>query len=162
MGGVVWFRFRLRCTDHFLSSSDDWGMRMGETQNRDHVRITYLNRFPIAGLFQRNWSELNTIALYISRKTEDPEGDWWELWDENNKLPYYYNTLSGTTEWFRPENKTIIPLMKIQVRNICPFWLTYNSHFISSFLFSFFRSKIQPLVNECPIYFRRKTTFLCC
>jgi hypothetical protein len=48
-------------------------------------------------------------------KREDPEGDWWELWDEHNKLPYYYNTLTGTTEWFRPENKTIIPLMKIQV-----------------------------------------------
>ncbi|GAB5593534.1 hypothetical protein Unana1_08434 [Umbelopsis nana] len=47
-------------------------------------------------------------------KAEDPEGDWWELWDENNKLPYYYNTLTGTTEWLRPENKTIIPLMKIQ------------------------------------------------
>ncbi|KAG2183668.1 hypothetical protein INT43_006676 [Umbelopsis isabellina] len=47
-------------------------------------------------------------------KPEDPEGDWWELWDENNQLPYYYNTLTGSTEWVRPENKVIIPLMKIQ------------------------------------------------
>jgi hypothetical protein len=69
------------------------------------------------------FSPLNQSSFQFNSKPEDPQGDWWELWDENNQLPYYYNTLTGSTEWVRPENKVIIPLMKIQVRfgnNACP------------------------------------------
>ncbi|RUS18343.1 hypothetical protein BC937DRAFT_88864 [Endogone sp. FLAS-F59071] len=48
-------------------------------------------------------------------KPRDPNGEWWELWDDNHKLPYYYHTTSGQTEWLRPENGTVLPLVKIQV-----------------------------------------------
>ncbi|CAG8735412.1 7842_t:CDS:2, partial [Racocetra fulgida] len=47
-----------------------------------------------------------------------PTGEWWELWDDNHQLPYYYNTASGQTEWVRPESGTIIPLTKIQNSSI--------------------------------------------
>ncbi|KAF7730954.1 hypothetical protein EC973_001000 [Apophysomyces ossiformis] len=47
-------------------------------------------------------------------KPRDPEGDWWELWDEKHQLPYFYNTQTGVTEWDRPADKEVIPLIKIQ------------------------------------------------
>ncbi|KAI8826685.1 Rho GTPase activation protein [Fimicolochytrium jonesii] len=40
--------------------------------------------------------------------------EWWELFDENHKLPYYYNTKTGETEWMRPTTGLIIPLHAIQ------------------------------------------------
>ncbi|KAG5462472.1 MAG: hypothetical protein BJ554DRAFT_4963 [Olpidium bornovanus] len=48
------------------------------------------------------------------RRRENPGGEWWELYDEQHKLPYYYNTLSGQSEWARPATGTIIPLSSIQ------------------------------------------------
>ncbi|RIB02959.1 hypothetical protein C2G38_2255281 [Gigaspora rosea] len=49
---------------------------------------------------------------------KDPTGEWWELWDDNHQLPYYYHTISGQTEWARPDSGTIIPLTKIQNSSI--------------------------------------------
>lgn len=45
----------------------------------------------------------------------DEEGEWWELFDEKYKLPYYYHTLSQKTDWARPTKGTVIPLITIQV-----------------------------------------------
>ncbi|TPX41027.1 hypothetical protein SeMB42_g05768 [Synchytrium endobioticum] len=48
-------------------------------------------------------------------KPKDPFGtEWWELFDDNNNLPYYYNTKTRLTEWHRPTKGTIIPLTAIQ------------------------------------------------
>ncbi|KAI9266631.1 hypothetical protein BDA99DRAFT_480334 [Phascolomyces articulosus] len=47
-------------------------------------------------------------------KPIDPKGEWWELWDDKNELPYYYNTLSGQTNWIQPADKPVISLIKIQ------------------------------------------------
>ncbi|KAI7859106.1 hypothetical protein BDC45DRAFT_255717 [Circinella umbellata] len=47
-------------------------------------------------------------------KPIDPEGEWWELWDDKNELPYYYHTLSGQTHWIQPADKPVISLIKIQ------------------------------------------------
>ncbi|CAO3608897.1 unnamed protein product [Cunninghamella blakesleeana] len=47
-------------------------------------------------------------------KTNDPEGEWWELWDDSTNLPYYYHTKTCVTEWDRPIDKHIISLVKIQ------------------------------------------------
>ncbi|RIA84346.1 hypothetical protein C1645_808810 [Glomus cerebriforme] len=44
--------------------------------------------------------------------------EWWELWDDNHKLPYYYNTETGQTDWNVPSSGTIIPLKKIQNSSI--------------------------------------------
>ncbi|RUS26185.1 hypothetical protein BC938DRAFT_471108 [Jimgerdemannia flammicorona] len=63
---------------------------------------------PVSG--ECSWERpLNAII-----KPKDPSGEWWELWDENHKLPYYYHTASGQTEWLKPEFGTVIPLVKIQ------------------------------------------------
>jgi hypothetical protein len=44
----------------------------------------------------------------------DPNGEWWELFDETHRLPYYYNTKTGVTDWVRPHQGTIIPLRALQ------------------------------------------------
>ncbi|KAG0739665.1 hypothetical protein G6F23_008801 [Rhizopus arrhizus] len=44
----------------------------------------------------------------------NPEGDWWELWDEKNNLPYYYHTRANISNWVRPTDANIISLVKIQ------------------------------------------------
>src|SRR4051812_13951975 len=31
---------------------------------------------------------------HSGRKSKDMAGEWWELWDDNHNLPYYYNTVS--------------------------------------------------------------------
>ncbi|KAI8388521.1 uncharacterized protein BYT42DRAFT_237779 [Radiomyces spectabilis] len=47
-------------------------------------------------------------------RPRDPEGDWWELWDDKHQLPYYYNTGTCATEWTQPSEEHIISLIKIQ------------------------------------------------
>ncbi|KAI9205889.1 MyTH4 domain-containing protein [Polychytrium aggregatum] len=48
-------------------------------------------------------------------KMRDPDlEEWWELFDENYKLPYYYNPKSAKTEWIRPVTGFILPLRSIQ------------------------------------------------
>ncbi|KAJ1803188.1 hypothetical protein LPJ75_005948, partial [Coemansia sp. RSA 2598] len=39
----------------------------------------------------------------------DPNGEWWELIDEETGVPYYYNSTTGATEWDPPENATVVP-----------------------------------------------------
>ncbi|WWD20651.1 hypothetical protein CI109_105127 [Kwoniella shandongensis] len=50
-----------------------------------------------------------------------PDGEWWELADATrNNRSYYYNTLTGKTQWTRPGgNAFVIPLGLIQ-RNALP------------------------------------------
>ncbi|KAK9767399.1 hypothetical protein K7432_002844 [Basidiobolus ranarum] len=55
-----------------------------------------------------------TIPANALIHPNDPNGEWWELYDEQNDLNYYYNTLSCQTEWIRPEVGLIIPLAAIQ------------------------------------------------
>ncbi|KAI8081778.1 uncharacterized protein BX664DRAFT_380722 [Halteromyces radiatus] len=53
-----------------------------------------------------------------SMKMTDPEGDWWELWDEKTNLPYYYHTQTCVTEWTKPVDKHVVPLIKIQSSSV--------------------------------------------
>lgn len=46
------------------------------------------------------------------------EDEWWELFDNNHKLPYYYNTKTMLTDWNRPTTGIIIPLVAIQNSSI--------------------------------------------
>ncbi|KAJ2804655.1 hypothetical protein H4R20_002418 [Coemansia guatemalensis] len=39
----------------------------------------------------------------------DPNGEWWELADEETGVPYYYNSTTGATEWDPPPDATIVP-----------------------------------------------------
>ncbi|KAJ2890618.1 hypothetical protein IWW38_004037, partial [Coemansia aciculifera] len=39
----------------------------------------------------------------------DPNGEWWELVDEETGVPYYYNSTTGATEWDPPDCATIVP-----------------------------------------------------
>ena len=54
--------------------------------------------------------------LFLSSKERDSEGEWWELFDEKNQLPYYYNIESSKTEWSKPSSGTVIRLSSLQVR----------------------------------------------
>lgn len=76
------------------------------------------------------------VWIVLCRKPRDPNGEWWELWDDNHKLPYYYHTTSGQTEWLRPENGTVLPLVKIQVGRL------FNRGF--TFGRSLFRTRLIP------------------
>lgn len=59
---------------------------------------------------------MSKTFIYINnRKTNDPEGEWWELWDDTTNLPYYYHTKTCITEWDKPIDKHVISLVKIQV-----------------------------------------------
>ncbi|PWN43710.1 hypothetical protein IE81DRAFT_66365 [Ceraceosorus guamensis] len=49
-----------------------------------------------------------TIVLPPSK-----EGQWWELFDDNRKLPYYFQTSTRETTWHKPEG-FVIPLAAIQ------------------------------------------------
>lgn len=42
-----------------------------------------------------------------------PEGQWWELYDEERRLPYYYHTQRRETRWEKPTG-FVIPLASIQ------------------------------------------------
>ena len=46
-------------------------------------------------------------------KPPNPSGDWWELWDDKNELPYYYHTERNLTQWNKPE-EDVVSLVKIQ------------------------------------------------
>ncbi|RCH81312.1 Rho GTPase activating protein 39, partial [Rhizopus azygosporus] len=45
---------------------------------------------------------------------KNPDGDWWELWDEKHNLPYYYHTRANVSNWMRPTDTNIISLVKIR------------------------------------------------
>ncbi|KAI9253534.1 hypothetical protein BDA99DRAFT_520052 [Phascolomyces articulosus] len=49
-----------------------------------------------------------------SIKPPNPNGDWWELWDDKHELPYYYHTERNLTQWNKPDQEEIISLVKIQ------------------------------------------------
>ncbi|CAG8448616.1 3793_t:CDS:10 [Acaulospora colombiana] len=40
--------------------------------------------------------------------------EWWELWDDNYSIPYYYHTTTGQTEWDVPRAGNLISLTKVQ------------------------------------------------
>lgn len=65
--------------------------------------------------------------MHVS-KPIDPEGEWWELWDDIQKMPYYYHTLSNQTRWIHPP-APVISLIKIQqeVGSLFPFLLLFSS-----------------------------------
>jgi len=52
----------------------------------------------------------NTIEM-----KRDVENEWWELFDDQHQLPYYYKTTTGETEWTKPKEGTVIGLRIIQV-----------------------------------------------
>ncbi|KAN0062875.1 hypothetical protein ACQY0O_004696 [Thecaphora frezii] len=43
----------------------------------------------------------------------NPDGEWWELYDEEKSIPYYYHTQTAKSVWVRPEG-FVIPLTVIQ------------------------------------------------
>ncbi|RCH91749.1 hypothetical protein CU098_003922 [Rhizopus stolonifer] len=43
------------------------------------------------------------------------QSDWWELWDEKNKLPYYYHTRANTSNWIKPTDAHVISLLHIKL-----------------------------------------------
>lgn len=51
------------------------------------------------------------------RKPLNPDGDWWELWDEKLRLPYYYHSKKGSTQWEKPSltEENFISLAQVQV-----------------------------------------------
>ena len=40
---------------------------------------------------------------------------WWELYDTKTTRYYYYNPISLSTMWQKPQSADIIPLAKLQV-----------------------------------------------
>ncbi|KAJ2781428.1 hypothetical protein H4R18_002905 [Coemansia javaensis] len=48
----------------------------------------------------------NVVSCTAAR---DPNGEWWELADDETGVPYYYNSTTGATEWDPPPGATIVP-----------------------------------------------------
>ena len=59
-------------------------------------------------------SQRCALFIVLGRKPRDPRGEWWELFDDHHGLPYYYNTMTGETDWIRPDGATVIPLHALQ------------------------------------------------
>lgn len=72
--------------------------------------IIYAN--PVTG--ECSWEK--PAGIFI--KPREPGGEWWELFDVKNELPYYYNTETKATVWARPKQGLIIPLAKIQTSTL--------------------------------------------
>ena len=53
--------------------------------------------------------------VYRKRTTDN---QWWELFDHKTSRFYYYNAATQRTVWHRPPNCDIIPLAKLQVRQL--------------------------------------------
>lgn len=51
--------------------------------------------------------------LYDYSKPSDPNGEWWELWDDANDMPYYYHTTSGQAHWNQPADTPVISLTNV-------------------------------------------------
>ncbi|CDH60032.1 rho gtpase activation protein [Lichtheimia corymbifera JMRC:FSU:9682] len=49
-------------------------------------------------------------------KPNDPNGEWWELWDDANDMPYYYHTTSGQAHWNQPADTPVISLTNTDIR----------------------------------------------
>ncbi|PWN51184.1 hypothetical protein IE53DRAFT_368281 [Violaceomyces palustris] len=47
----------------------------------------------------------------------NPDGEWWELRDEQRGIPYYYHTQSASSQWNRPKG-FVIPLVAIQATTL--------------------------------------------
>ena len=56
---------------------------------------------------------------------KNPDGDWWELWDEKHNLPYYYHTRANVSNWMRPTDTNIISLVKIRVSSFFFFFFLF-------------------------------------
>lgn len=90
-----------------LSSTDsDSPSEWIEIVDPQSNNIIYAN--PVTG--ECSWEK--PPGIYI--KPRSPGGEWWELFDVKNELPYYYNTETKATVWARPKQGLIIPLAKIQ------------------------------------------------
>ncbi|KAI8138329.1 hypothetical protein BJV82DRAFT_631889 [Fennellomyces sp. T-0311] len=73
-----------------------------------HTKLVYYAN-PLTG--ECLWDQKPAVGTI---KPRNPEGDWWELWDDKNSLPYYYHTEHGLTQWNKPIDQPVISLVKIQ------------------------------------------------
>ncbi|KAJ1663829.1 hypothetical protein EV178_004638 [Coemansia sp. RSA 1646] len=59
------------------------------------------------------WASLSKAArqprIRKQSSPRDPNGEWWELVDEDTGVPYYYNSTTGATEWDAPDDATVVP-----------------------------------------------------
>ncbi|KAI7856711.1 hypothetical protein BDC45DRAFT_502115 [Circinella umbellata] len=87
---------------------------MSETYDWDWVEVsdpsTKLVYYANPSTGECLWQEKPTAG---SIKPPNPNGDWWELWDDKNQLPYYYHTELNLTQWNKPE-EDVVSLVKIQ------------------------------------------------
>lgn len=42
-----------------------------------------------------------------------PHGEWYELWSEEHRIPYYYHSRTSETSWYKPDS-LVIPLRALQ------------------------------------------------
>jgi hypothetical protein len=128
-----------------LNHLGHWRMSLGKTPHWLHVSL----RLFVLQLCNSYFY----LPFYNFRKSSDPDGDWWELWDDKTNLPYYYHTHTCATEWTKPMDKQVVSLIKIQVIRksedsflfaACILILT-----LSSLLFLWFYSPLQCSPNAC-------------
>ncbi|KAL7423882.1 hypothetical protein Q5752_001467 [Cryptotrichosporon argae] len=99
-----------RCEDPGLS----WSLQFWVTI-ADPVSQHVFFACPASG--QASWDP--PVGAFVVPRS--PQGEWWELADPSRgNRSYYYNTLTGETQWPRPEGDAfVIPLGLIQ-RNALP------------------------------------------
>ncbi|KAL0084036.1 hypothetical protein F4703DRAFT_1929479 [Phycomyces blakesleeanus] len=47
-------------------------------------------------------------------KPANPEGDCWELWDEQRQTTYFFHPLTGVLDWHHPVDVSIISMIRVQ------------------------------------------------
>jgi hypothetical protein len=109
---------------------------MGEARKRHYVsqteerkKLTTLS-LPLSCDAMRCDLTVFTFAIVwfnVISKERNPEGEWWELFDEKNNLPYFYNIETAKTEWTRPTVGTVIKLSSFQVRGFHTKQVTWDT-----------------------------------
>lgn len=87
--------------------AQSWGSKFWYAIDQQEGQRIFAN--PITGECHRS---LPRGAFVLA---SEPTGRWWELFDDKSKMLYYYQSLSGKTQWERPD-EFVVPMIAVQER----------------------------------------------
>ncbi|KAJ2839283.1 hypothetical protein J3B01_000804 [Coemansia erecta] len=74
-----------------------------------NVRIYARNRQNCTAYCLNALRLISFVCIFVCRAARDPNGEWWELVDDETGAPYYYNSTTGATEWDPPLDAVVVP-----------------------------------------------------